>query len=277
MKFWSIFQSDDEYENWRGLGGEPQVINFNDKPKRQRITKYMQANKDIEKSFTINRTTRSQLNSLLMNGNLTSIVSMGKKRYIVNNTCAFDSVTVIISRAYTDNNVYKEFVDKSSDTFLTFCKTVASRSTRNIYKDRLQLIKKIFNKYDEESGLNIINAECNVNWLICQLFQELPSANDHIRCSNKKCKDANKFKYYRTIILDSQDLENIKNLEKLLLEYTEDKHYTCRQLSCNGKVFSKKNLNNHIFLEMDQIEIDTNKFTMANIPQEICVNNERYI
>jgi len=73
----STSQSDEEYENWRGLGRESQEIYFNDKPKRQRITKYMQANKDIELSFN-KRKTRSNFNSLLLNGNLSSIVYMEK-------------------------------------------------------------------------------------------------------------------------------------------------------------------------------------------------------
>lgn len=75
----STSQSDEKYENWRGLGGEFQKIFFNDKPKRQRITKYMQGNKDIELSFN-KRKSRSILNSLLLNGNLSSIVHMEKKK-----------------------------------------------------------------------------------------------------------------------------------------------------------------------------------------------------
>jgi len=75
----STSQSDEEYENWRGLGGESQEIYFNDNSKRQRITKYMQANKDIELSFN-KRKTRSNFNSLLLNGNLSSIVYMEKKK-----------------------------------------------------------------------------------------------------------------------------------------------------------------------------------------------------
>lgn len=150
-------------------------------------------------------------------------------------------MTVIISTtAYSDNSVYKEFVDYSSDHFLIFCKIVACGSPSTvIYKDWVKLVKQIFNKYDEILGLNVINAECNVNWLISQIFQELPSAKDHIDALNK-CKDSNKFKNYQTIILYSQDLKNMKMLEKLLLQYTEDKYYNCRQPSCSRKVFSKK-------------------------------------
>jgi hypothetical protein len=67
-----------ENENWRGLGKEIHVIDtINDKPKRSRLTKYMQSNKNIEN--VLNRCNmRSSLNTLLINGNNSSII-MDKK------------------------------------------------------------------------------------------------------------------------------------------------------------------------------------------------------
>lgn len=126
----------------------------------------MQPNKDIEMSFN-NRKTRSNLNTLLINGNLLSVVHMEKNRYLVNNTCAFDSVAVIISRAYIDNNLYNDSIDNNSDQFLNFCKAVACGNTsKNIYKDRVKLIRKLFNEDERISGLKIINSQCNVTWII---------------------------------------------------------------------------------------------------------------
>jgi len=67
---------------------------------------------------------------------------LDKKRYFVNNTCAFDLVAVIISRAYI-NNLYKKFVDNSSNQFLKYCKALArGNATKIIHKHRMKLIIK---------------------------------------------------------------------------------------------------------------------------------------
>jgi len=47
--------------------------------------------------------TRSTLDNLLINGNLTTPVRISKSKYLVQNTCPFDSVESIIVMAYTDN------------------------------------------------------------------------------------------------------------------------------------------------------------------------------
>lgn len=265
--------SNETYENWRGLGGETQ-ISINDKPKRQRLTKYMQGNKDIENSF-INRKMRSNLNSLLINGNLSTIVKIKSKKYLLNNTCAFDAVAVILSRAYKDNLAYTQFVDNSSNSFLLFCKAVACRgANKNIAKDRVNIIKTIFSEDLGVSGVNVINAECNVTYIVSNLLQDLPSANEHVTCNNTNCVDADKLKYCRTIILNNKELENISNIEKLLLNYVEETCYSCPKPSCKGKISAWKTLNQHLFIETDQIK-EKKKFSMTDIPEKLTVNKEK--
>jgi len=64
-------------ENWRGLGRESLFIDGNNKPKRQRSTKYMQANKEIVKLLS-KRSMRSNLNCVIKNGNDSSVVQHKK-------------------------------------------------------------------------------------------------------------------------------------------------------------------------------------------------------
>jgi len=186
-------------------------------------------------------------------------------------------VAVIIARAFIDNDVYKHFVDESSDEFLNFCKSVAcGNSSKTIYKARVKLIRKIFNADDGVSGLKVINSECNVTFIIYKLLHEFPSAKEHIKCSNTNCKNANNLKNCCTIVLDTEKLLKISNLEGLLKTYTEERSYNCRQPSCNGIVSANRKLSHHIFIEMDQV-VETNNFTMAHFPLELSVNNERYV
>lgn len=79
-----------------------------------------------------------------------------------------------------------------------------------------------------------------------------------------------------TIILDTEKLQKISNLEGLLKIYTEERNYNCHQPSCNGIVSANKKLSNHIFIEMDQV-VGTKHFTMSHFPIELSVNNERYV
>jgi len=85
-------------ENWCGLGKESTFIDGNNKLKRSIYTKYMQAHNEIEMILN-KRSMRSKLNSVLKNGNESSVIMYKKKRYLVNNTCAYNSVSVIISKA----------------------------------------------------------------------------------------------------------------------------------------------------------------------------------
>jgi len=65
-------------ENWRGLGKESTFIEGNNKSKRSRSTKYMQANKEIE-TILNKRSMRSKLDSVLRNGNESSVIMYKKK------------------------------------------------------------------------------------------------------------------------------------------------------------------------------------------------------
>jgi len=103
-------------KNWRRLGKESLLIDSTNKSKRTRSTKYMQANKEIEK-LLFKRCTRSNLNCVLKNGNDPSVIIDKKQKYLVNNTCAFDSVAVINSKAHLDNPKYKTFIEDNKYQF----------------------------------------------------------------------------------------------------------------------------------------------------------------
>lgn len=65
---------------------------------------------------------RSNLNNMLLNGNITTPLQISKQKYLIFNTCPFDSIAVIISMAYIANTRYKGFIESKENDLLQFCK-----------------------------------------------------------------------------------------------------------------------------------------------------------
>ncbi|VVC26153.1 Hypothetical protein CINCED_3A022462 [Cinara cedri] len=176
--------------------------------KRQGNTIKLTSTKSLEENTVQTSNKPRLLTALLLNGNLSPIINIDEQKYNIYNTCAFDSIATITSRAFLDNSVYTNFVDaNSSSEFLNFCKSVAFRdSAHNLNLQRVKILRRIFNEDSGLSNLKIINCECNIMNVICDLFKEYPSAKDHIRCSNNSCKNSNTCRNNSTIILDVKKL-----------------------------------------------------------------------
>lgn len=80
----------------------------------------MDPNPDIDRVMN-KKNTRSNLNSLLVNGNLGTPLRVAKNRYLVKNTCPLDSVSTIISMAFIDFKSYRNFVESNENHLLKFC------------------------------------------------------------------------------------------------------------------------------------------------------------
>lgn len=50
-------------------------------------------------------------------------LQINKNKFLIYNTCPFDSVAVIIAMAYTDIRSYKMFIDSNENKMLLFCKS----------------------------------------------------------------------------------------------------------------------------------------------------------
>jgi len=98
----------DDYENCKGKGNYDLIISNNGKKinKKPRLTNYMDSVPEIDR-ILLNRTTRSSKNNLLQNGNIQTPLIVSKKRFLLQNTCPFDSITVLIAIVYNDNEKYK--------------------------------------------------------------------------------------------------------------------------------------------------------------------------
>lgn len=258
-------------ENWRGKGNsqDPKLPKSKDEIIKKRFRKYMDPNPDIER--IINKTvTRSNLNSLLINGNIGTPLRMAKNKYLVLNTCPMDAVVAIIAMAYTDFESYRNFVDSSENQMLNFCKKIALYgSTTNTYKERLIILKNIFNETKSIANLKIIDARCNVSFIVTKLLKDVPSAIENIKCSDNNCINKHKQIANMTIILRFTD-NGFKDLQEALCNYISLQTYDCGQ--CGGSILSNKILMNHIFIETDMYQEDS-LFYLSEFPSEIKINN----
>jgi len=264
----------DGTENWRGQGNDNQLTYkiINTPLKKKRSTKYMQSAPEIDRILNT-RVTRSTAESLLINGNSTTPVKIGKHKYLIHNTCPFDSVSAIITMAYIDNLRYKQFINDSENSFLKFCKNLAVNGTSiKSYCDRGTLLKTIFTENTGITDIKLINTECNVIFIITSLLKNEPSAKEYISCSNVNCVNYSKIISCPSIILSLTD--GFKSLECSLSKYTYSKEYECTV--CNEVITSFRHLQNHLFIETD-IYANQSKFTLDNFPVNIKVNDTRYV
>jgi len=105
-------------------------------------------------------------------------------------------------------------------------------------------------------------------------LKDYPSAYEYFTCDNTNCESPKTQRTLRTIILPTQMLIDIKNLKNAMEDYVEVKNYQCQSPSCNGKGTKKRTLQNHLFIEADQVD-DICNFTMADFPTTIEINDNR--
>jgi hypothetical protein len=236
--------------------------------KKPRQTKYMGSKKDIERIlYTVK--TRSTLNSLLINGNLATPIIVSKKRYLVQNTCPFDALSVLVVTAYTDILNYQHFVDTSNNCFLQFCKTLALKGTsRSIYKQKVTLLSKIFDVDSGVTDINLINAKCNVNYLISKYLIDVPSAYETKNYSN--CTTNKQF-HNATIILNITN--GFKTIEDGLYKYLNSISSDCSECF-TGIMKTSRELNSHLFIETDAYS-EFNSFALNEYPEEVNIHKNR--
>lgn len=91
---------------------------------------------------------------------------MNKVQYVVQNTCASDTVTQCIATIYCDSDVvYKEFNDKCVENeFINYIKSLVTtnKTGQNIYVERLQLHLTLIMMPDSSSEVHVVNCAANV-------------------------------------------------------------------------------------------------------------------
>lgn len=215
--------------------------------------------------------TRSNLNSLLLNGNIATPVSYAKKTFLLMNTCPFDALACIITMAYTDIASYKLFMDNNNNQMLKFCKNLALNGpSKTTYIDRLELLKPIFKGSDNIAKTHVIDSRCNVAFVITKLLQSAPSAIQEMRCSNKMCKNYKKTVESPTLIIRSKT-KGFTELQQSIEDYIKEKTYDCG--ICEGEIRSSRKLMPHLFIETDIFK-ENGHFQLNEFPTELRINDD---
>ncbi|CAI6370123.1 unnamed protein product [Macrosiphum euphorbiae] len=178
----------------------------------------------------------------------------------------------MLSMAYIDIPSYKCFVDGNDNELLKFSKQLANNSSfRSLYNTRVSIIRKIFNEDEGITNLKVIDARCNVMFIITNLLKTAPSSIEDIVCSKMDCTYTKRHTSSPTIILGLR--HEFSTLQNAINQYVDKTYYECPDINCDGLITSIRYLQNHIFIEADSIA-DDQQFSLHDFPVEICVNSE---
>lgn len=254
-----------EEENWRGKGESKQII-------KKRPSKYLDPCPEI-KSIMKKTRLRSNKTVPLINGSISTPIKIKNKTFIVNNTCAFDTIVSIVCIGFYDYPKYKNYIQNSENELFKFCKTIAIRGAlKTEYIKRYELLNcygllEVSGK--SVCGVQCFDAQCNIQNLLKQF--KVTSIIKSSKCN--KCPVKNNYievlsPNMQTIINDGFTRESLENeLNKYFLQNQE----VCRMCSKDMKLQYKTEPN--IFIEIDLMGYyGQENCTLASLPTNITMN-----
>lgn len=190
--------------------------------------------------------------------------------------------------ASTDFPSYHSYINSKNIEFLNFVVDIANHGTSTkMYNRRLQLLNTIFTSDSCVDNVHLINAECNVSFIIHGLLKEAPSCVEDISCSNQKCRNYKKSRSSPTIMMSPTDgvrviAEGISILPQVIQKYVKSGPEICmlpnNSLPCGGEKNIQRKLQEHIFIELDSLVFQSDNILscqLTDIPQEISVDNKQ--
>jgi len=139
-----------------------------------------------------------------------------------------------------------------------------------LFNDWVSIIRKIFNEYEGITNLKVIDARCNVSFIIINLLKTASSSIEDIKCSKTDCTFTKKINHSPTIILRLR--HEFSTLQNAINQYVDKNYYKCPDKNCDGLITSLRYLQYHIFIEADIIA-NEQQFALHDFPVEICVNS----
>jgi len=183
---------------------------------------------------------------------------------------------LILVIAYIDITLYKDFINKSKNSKLQFCKELAHHKTsKKTYTDRFILLKGVFNEYMNVTNIKLINTECNVSFIVTQLLKDAPSAEEHITCSNNQCKNSSKTHGCPTIIMRFEG-NGFNLLQQSLIQYIKENRFECQEELCSWIMSSFRILGYHLFIETD-IFAENQQFKLDEFPVNLQIETTKLV
>lgn len=185
--------------------------------------------------------------AMLENGNLCLSISEKNVKYVVQNTCGFDSIFHILASA-TIHNLFRQVIESSSTKVYEFLKLfLKTGSSKSTYRKRAELLRDIEHFVSENvSGVIVINTVSNISYLCEQLFKENFSYNLNKTCM--KCENVVERK--GTILPINIAVLNqfgYGKLQNAIDEYIHTLHKNCKKCSSDLNINIK--YGNVIFIE----------------------------
>jgi len=188
--------------------------------------------------------------SLLKNGSLLKAVRCGNNFIVVRETCAFDSLTQVITNAIATNEAY-DVITNENNNFCNFAKSISImnsiRVTSNIYQERAKIISNI-PIFEMQLYRNVmhLSTNCNVAHLAECLFANFPSLN-----ISKKCQHCN-YENLRKVLVVNININiilqnSLSELRNAIIDTNNDRVLMCKE--CNQSVVGKYNFLSHLLVD----------------------------
>lgn len=153
---------------------------------------------------------------------------------------------------------------------MTFCNDLAKNGTSAIiYKKRLEMLRNIFKVEMGITDVTLIDAKCNVMYIVTNLLMDIPSATEIRVCQDNILCAMTSEKNSTTIILRHSN--GYKNLELDLEVYTKGHIIKCTNCE-NGLMQCTRVLREHLFIETDSYG---ELAYLTDFPSNIIVEDKR--
>lgn len=230
---------------------------------------------------------------LLRNGSLMKGSRCGSNFIVVRETCAFDSLTQIVTTAIATNETFADIVIRQNNKFTNFARSISfidcHKIPSNIYEERVNILRSvsIFDTTLYKNEVMHLNANCNIAQLAEHLFADFPSMT-----INKKCHNCN-YEHVRKIPVLTTNINillqnGLSDMEKAILNTNHEKDTTCK--NCNQLIIEKYNFKSHLLVDCSAItdrryaavigiqeSISVYRYTLDSIPKILYLNEQQYI
>lgn len=110
-------------------------------------------------------------------------VNMDKKKYVTENTCAFDSIIQVAQTSYVDSEKFKEIIDASSLPIANFIESVIKKGINaKTYEERARLLSKNLTTVELQNGVNLIKSNRSITAIAQIFFEQEPSWKSLAEC-----------------------------------------------------------------------------------------------
>lgn len=169
-----------------------------------------------------------------------NITDFGK--FVLSNTCAFDTVSSIFMVSYCDSNMYSKEIKRLDIEieFLNFITSIIQNGiTANTFKNRAQILLSMIPEMNQvEYDTTFIACYSTVSEIIKKLCADISTVIDNTSCSNYICKNNRKISKPVPYITLHTINNELLGLQEFVSERFNEDTWIC-QLNSSGREFDE--------------------------------------